>query len=507
MSENMNENSSLDEKKNMLNHTGDPGVESSKNDSVSIESDTERKPKKKKTVTIILVSILTLLVLAYLGTAYYFKDHFYLFTKINGQECSAKTIKEVEDKIQDKVGKYVLTLEKNDGTTETITGKDIKIEYQPKDELKKAMEKQNPFLWPKAFFKADKFEFPVGIGYDNDLLLQKIDALSCVADPEQVQPVSAKPVYDGTNYVIEPEVMGNTINKEVLVSTIQSMITESKSTINLNESGCYYLPQYYADSAEVVAANDKLNAYLKTSVTYDFKPYTETLNGQMISEWLVVDENMNVSLQTDKIKEYIASLANKYDTAGKPRSFVTATGATVQVSNGAYGWKINRAEEYNKLLANIEAHETVTREPVYARKAISHEGNDFGNTYAEVDLSGQQMWFIQNGQIVLQSPVVTGNPNQGHATPQGTYTVSYTTRDAVLKGRIMPDGTREYESPVKYWMPFNGGIGFHDASWQTAFGGTRYQTHGSHGCINMPLDKAQQLFGYLKAGTPVICHY
>ena len=507
MSDEMNVNDNLDNDQNTPDIEKDLEIKESNDNSVSIEENTEKRPKKGKAIKIVLLSIIVILVLAYLGTAYYFKDRFYLFTKINGHEFSAKTIKEVETDIQDEVEKYVLTLEKNDGTTEAINGTEIMIKYEPKDELKKAMEKQNPLLWPKALFKADKFEFPIGIGYDNDLLLQKIDALNCVADPEQVQPVSAKPVYDGEKYVIEPEVMGNTVNKEVLVSTIQSMIAESKNTMNLHESGCYYVPQYYADSDEVVAATDKLNEYLKASVTYDFKPYTETVNGQKIAEWLTVDENMNVSLQTDKVKEYVGSLANKYDTAGKARSFVTATGSTVQVKNGAYGWKINRTEEYNALLANIEAHETVTREPVYSRKAISHEGNDFGNTYAEVDLTSQQMWFVKNGQVVLQSPVVTGNPNQGHATPQGTYTVTYTTRDAVLKGRIMPDGTREYESPVKYWMPFNGGIGFHDASWQSSFGGNRYQTHGSHGCINMPLDKAQQLFGYLRAGTPVICHY
>ncbi len=36
------------------------------------------------------------------------------------------------------------------------------------------------------------------------------------------------------------------------------------------------------------------------------------------------------------------------------------------------------------------------------------------------------------------------------------------------------DGTYSYEQPVTYWMPFNGGIGFHDADWQPYFGGDRY---------------------------------
>ena len=52
------------------------------------------------------------------------------------------------------------------------------------------------------------------------------------------------------------------------------------------------------------------------------------------------------------------------------------------------------------------------------------------------------------------------------------------------------------------------GIGFHDANWQSSFGGTRYQTSaGSHGCINMPVSKAGELYGMLSVGTPVIIHY
>ena len=56
-------------------------------------------------------------------------------------------------------------------------------------------------------------------------------------------------------------------------------------------------------------------------------------------------------------------------------------------------------------------------------------------------------------------------------------------------------------------MTFNGGIGFHDASWQSAFGGTRYKTHGSHGCINMPTDQAAKMYELISDGTPVVVHY
>ena len=177
------------------------------------------------------------------------------------------------------------------------------------------------------------------------------------------------------------------------------------------------------------------------------------------------------------------------------------------MEGGGFGWRIDQDAEYTALLANIQNGETVTREPNYLSRGISHGGTDVGGTYAEVDLTNQRMYFIKDGQIVLQSDCVTGNPNNGHATPQGVYSLAWKQKNRTLRGEKQPDGTYEYETPVAFWMPFNGGIGFHDATWQSAFGGRRYQTHGSHGCVNLPYSIAQQLYDLMYDGVPVVCHY
>lgn len=83
-----------------------------------------------------------------------------------------------------------------------------------------------------------------------------------------------------------------------------------------------------------------------------------------------------------------------------------------------------------------------------------------GNTYAEVNLTTQHMYYVKDGHIALETDVVTGNPNKGNATPTGVYSLAYKAKDQTLKGTKKADGTYEYETPVKYWMPFNGGVGF-----------------------------------------------
>ena len=119
------------------------------------------------------------------------------------------------------------------------------------------------------------------------------------------------------------------------------------------------------------------------------------------------------------------------------------------------------------------------------------------NVWVDVDLTNQTVTLYADGQVVMTSPCVTGNITNGTATPTGTYSVAYKDTSAYLMG----------DAYVDYWMPFNGGIGFHDASWRYGnFAPTEAWGNGSHGCVNMPHDAAQTLYQYLSAGDTVVVH-
>lgn len=466
-----------------------------------------RKHKFRKKLAIVLGSIFGVLAVVYLGFAFFFSSHFMFFTTINGTDVTLKSVSQVEEYMRQQVADYTLTLEESDGDTEEISGSDISLEYVPGDELEKLVKGQENFLWLKALWDHPELEAKVGVKYDEDALARQIEGLACMDPENQVKSVNAHPEFKETQFEIVPEVVGTQINTEVFNEAVRTSIDGFQHTMDLSETGSYIQPAFVEDSPEVIEANKKMNEYLKAKITYDFDPETEVVDASVISQWVKVNDKMKVTFDKKAVKKYIGELADKYDTKGKSRKFTTATGNTVTVEGGAYGWKINQDEEYKALTENIKKGETVTREPKYSSRAASHGAIDIGNTYAEVDLTNQRAYFIKNGKVVLDSPVVTGNPNKGNATPQGTDSLSYKTRNAVLRGDRLPDGSYSYESPVKYWMPFNGGIGFHDASWQSAFGGTRYKTHGSHGCINMPTDQAAKMYELISDGTPVVVHY
>lgn len=95
---------------------------------------------------------------------------------------------------------------------------------------------------------------------------------------------------------------------------------------------------------------------------------------------------------------------------------------------------------------------------------------------------------------------MSGKDTKDRKTPEGVYGITYKERDATLKGA-------DYETPVSYWMPFNGSIGLHDAIWRNKFGSNFYKYAGSHGCINLPFYVAEEIYHEIEKGTPVICYY
>ena len=142
----------------------------------------------------------------------------------------------------------------------------------------------------------------------------------------------------------------------------------------------------------------------------------------------------------------------------------------------------------------------VERAPVYSTEGASRTGQDYGNTYVEVDLTNQKVYLVEGGNVTLETDCVTGSVARGTTTPPGIWGITYKARDAVLRGP-------GYASPVSYWMPFNKGIGLHDATWRGSFGGTIYRYSGSHGCVNLPKKAAQTIFSVAYKNMPVICHY
>ena len=161
----------------------------------------------------------------------------------------------------------------------------------------------------------------------------------------------------------------------------------------------------------------------------------------------------------------------------------------------------------------MHSNTAVEREPVYVQTTADgyetpiyykRDGqDDLAGNYVEANLSMQHLWFYVDGGLVIESDFVSGCVAKGHETNTGVFPLPYKESPSVLSGQDGPNG---YEVKVNYWMPFSDGQGLHDAVWRGAFGGTIYQTNGSHGCVNLPLSAAAAIYNYIEAGMAIVIY-
>lgn len=252
------------------------------------------------------------------------------------------------------------------------------------------------------------------------------------------------------------------------------------------------------------AASEETEASLEDriasmTITIWFGETAETLDGTTLSGWITSSPDGRVTVDEEAAKAYVADLASEYDTFGLTRNFTTHGGKQIKVSGGDYGYWLDRVSTRQEIIDTILTGESAEIEPVYYSTAKSFDLDNIGNTYVEINIGAQHLWVYKDGEVVNESDFVSGGLFKGNSTPEGTYSITYKERDATLVGE-------GYESSVKYWMPFNGNIGLHDASWRDEFGGHIYYFTGSHGCINLPTAKAAEIYDQVEKGEPVVVY-
>ena len=472
-----------------------------------------RKKHKGLKVTGIVAAILAVTAgCAYGAVSYYYADRFFEGTYINGINCSNKTAYETEQLIASNVEDYSIEITARNQEPQAISGNQINYRYVSDGEVLDLLKQQKPYEWVKGFMETRSYTTQENVTFDKSLLQSEVKELKCAQAENQVEPENAYVALEGSEFTIVPETEGSKLKVKEAYKALDTAISGSQTSIDLGSTpDVYAVAAVTSDDPTLQATRDAYNNYTKASITYTFGDQTVTLDGNTLKEWLQFDDKGQLVQDdasfTQHIKDFVAQLASEHDTVGTTRSFNTTSGRTVSVYGSAYGWKIDQDAEAAQLTEEIRTGTQTTREPVYSMRANSYGYNDIGSTYIEVDLSSQHMYYYQNGSIIFDSDIVSGDIRyDDRATPPGIFTLYYKKSPDVLRGEKKPDGTYEYETQVTYWMPFNGGIGFHDATWQAYFGGDRYTYAGSHGCINMPLDAAATLYSIIDTNVPCLLY-
>ncbi|MEA4848008.1 MAG: peptidoglycan binding domain-containing protein [Clostridiaceae bacterium] len=436
--------------------------------------------------------------LIYLFISLYFMNHFFFNTVINGADVSLKAHKVAEGIFISYVKDYRLQLTERYGKTEEITGRDIGMRYNRENSLYKIYKAQSSFKWPGSLFKEQKYYVSDLFDYSKENMENRINELNCL-NQYIIEPRNVSFRYVNGYYETIGEIYGNRLHKGRLYEAIKMSVLRGQTKLDLNKSLCYIDPKYTLDSDKVPKAKKLLDKYVSAKITYIFGNETVFLDQGTISQWLSVDEDLEAVVDEKAVGDFVQELSKKYDTVSQARTFKTATGKKIEVKGGFYGWRINRSAETQALIENIKKGEVLEKEPVYSQKAVTRGENDIGNTYVEINITKQHLWFYKNGKLIAQGPIVSGNPNRGNATTLGVYMLNYKQTETTIRGH-------NYEADITYWMPFNGNIGLHDADWRYSFGGNIYKSNGTHGCVNVSRYLAKKIFENIEEGTPVICY-
>lgn len=414
---------------------------------------------------------------------------------------SKSNIKEIENSINNRINnKQIIIYDNKNNELNNFKFKNLNISFNIIDKLS-CFEKKVTNLSFLQYLFNHKYKFNLSIDNINCLNdLNKKDLI--IINNKLTNPINATIIYDINlkQFKIQKEIQGTKFDINLLLKKIINNISNN-NYIKIKLSDDLILkPNVISTDKDLLEKQNILNKYLEHSITYKFGKEIRTINKDDIHEWIYYKDK-EIKFNKEKIGKYVDKLKKETDTYKKPRQFKTTNKGIINCSSVYYGYSIDREKEINEIINNLQSNKLkIEREPIYSKKGLYRQGKqDILNNYVEIDLSSQKLWLYKNNKLIVSSPIVTGNILLKHNTPSGIYSLYYKQKNAILRGK-------NYASKVSYWMPFNGGIGLHDAPWRSSFGGNIYKTNGSHGCINLPPNVARIIYNNIKQNTPIIIY-
>ena len=466
----------------------------------------------KKPVLICGIVVLVLLIV-YLAGMLYYNDKFLNGTMVNGSDVGGMTIQKANDQLSKKVNGQSLKLIFNDGQSEVLQSAQLGVSYNKDNSLNQLMKNQNKWAWFIGFFKNEKNTLTDLIQISDENLTNGIASMEHAKEENQIAPTDAYIQYKDGSFSIIEETLGSKFNIEELVKNIKIALSEGKQQLDVTKANGYVKPQVYKDDQDLNNQLKAANEYCLSAITYTTPKGKEiVLDGSTLITWLSKQDDgsytKDESVFKEKLTAFVKELASQYNSIGATRTFTGKDGQSHTVSGGTYGFRVSTDSEVSALLKMINENKSENnRIPEHTGQLSSGENGGLGTTYLEINITKQHLWFVKDGAVALESDFVSGKESDpSRLTPNGTYYIYNKERNRVLRGTKQPNGKYEYESPVSYWMPFNKGIGLHDASWRSTFGGNIYINSGSHGCINLPTGFAGSLYSQIYVNLPVVVY-
>ncbi|MDP4156477.1 MAG: peptidoglycan binding domain-containing protein, partial [Bacillota bacterium] len=450
-------------------------------------------------------SIIGIIAIGFAGLYYYQSTRFNSNITINNTNVGGLTA----DQALKKLKSTVLTNKVYVGKEQIIDGNDTKMGFTDQDlPVVEKLLKQQMTFFPNSHAK----NYPLSPGsedqYRSNTLKKQVEAKLTEMNKSLLAPQDAEAHLVNGSVTVSKSVDGKQYDVTSLMKDYQNQ--EYSSEIHLNP--VFILP-VKANSPIIKKEEKSLQELQQRTVEYKVQNQVYSLKASDLIKNASVSKDMKITVDSGDIKNKITEINNSQSTLNKDFQFKTHTGAVITVKGKSYGWAINVVEETKRIQEAFEKGEkSLDADHIYGIGWRTYgtgynttTNNGIGDTYAEVSIQEQHAYFYKNGQLVVDTNVVTGRHNTNEDTNSGVWYIEYKESPSVLKGSEV--GNANYSVKVNYWAPFTlGGQGFHDAGWRKNWASDAYLTAGSGGCVNTPPTVMTTVYNTLSQNEPVIVY-
>ena len=462
------------------------------------------KAKQANKPLFFLLAVLATAALGYLGFTgwLYAGQRFPLHTSINGHDVSLKRATDAQ---------RVCMADYYPNMSFTITAPgmlpcdvtplsfDFSAATRAKDYLP-----DNVFLWPASLFQTSDFHTTDGGAIEK--LARHLEAsVPTLRGTPATQSAYLK--YNGVSdhYDLISESGGTVLDRAAFESVLREHVRHGSGVLDLGAAHVYREAETVLPR-ELLETQERLNRFLSATVVFDIGEEPPVFEVRALLPYVTLTSAHEVRYDAEAaaadgvFDDFAALLEKAYKARSGVQDFITHDGETVPVTLKTWRPKLDIEATVQSLAQMTFEELSASDDPLSGTLVWDRPTLRELKDYVEVDLDNQMLYLYRDGEQILESPIVSGSLAARHRTPGGAYTLTAKRRNVTLRG---PD----YANFVRYWMPFNGAIGLHDAPWRRSFGGTIYRANGSHGCINLPTDVAAELYENIEKGWAVVCYW
>lgn len=467
----------------------------------SLEKEARHQHRVRRRIVVGVVA--AALLACYAGGAVFFYDRLFPNTTVNGMDASLLSADQLQSLAEQQATLYSTTVS-GSGFSLSVGSQDVGYTCDGAALAADALAQQSELTWPVAVFQDHEVSVNSHTSYDDAALTQAVSAAVQSFNDQNMNSSYAYVGYDyDTNeYRVMGKVSGNAVSEQDVHDTLAQAVQDGATAAELDSSAVREAT--LTDCLELAQVADIANRDRSASIDITVNGETKYTLDDSLKSWISVSGSKVV------VSESALRVWAKYTLAPKLAYTSDDNDYTLDVDTFVNTLVTNLQQGVTD---PIEAPMTETRSTEGLSKDAAYSKGGWDSSkgrYVDVDLGAQYArMYDSDGTLLWESAFVSGDVGEGRSTPTGTYHLnSYKTTNTTLIGADEDlDGDPDYESHVDYWLPFIGNAyAFHDASWRSHFGGDIYKTNGSHGCVNLPHDKAESLYQTAQVGDTVYVH-